>query len=71
MKITIEANGYRMVIDEEQLANVHLSLPSELAEVPCDCAKGPCGYVHRVHAGAWRIELEADLKSQPLWKDVR
>lgn len=70
MKIIVEHEGARMEIPEEQIANWHLSLPSETVEVPCPDFP-PCGYVHREWAGAWRIELEADLKSQPLWKDVR
>lgn len=69
MKVTIEHAGVRLELGEDQLQNVELSLPSEIAEVPCPCTP-PCGYVHRQHAGKWSIALMADLTSQPLWKPV-
>lgn len=70
MKIIIEHEGARLEIPEEEIGAFEFSLPSRLAEVACECPGGPCGYVHRRHAGAWRIELMAELKAQPLWKQV-
>lgn len=71
MKITIEHQGLKVVMDEKEFTDrFSFSLGTTTREVPCDCPAGDCGYVHRALAPGGRLRLDADLKALPLWTEV-
>jgi len=65
MKITIEQDGQKLVVDGPW----SLSVKSDVVEVPCDCDVD-CGYIHRKLLNPCRIEASVDLPSRPLWEQV-
>lgn len=71
MKITIEENGYKMVIGEDIVdsESVRFSLRRDSIEVPCDCPVR-CTAVHRKLAEAAEIRLFAKLAEAPQWEVV-
>lgn len=66
MKITIEQDGYQLVVDQQ---DVSVTLSTETEEIACDCPKS-CGYVHRRLRPGARLELVADLPVRPGWEPV-
>ena len=66
MRIVVEVDGYRMVIDHE---DINMSTVAVSEEVACDCLI-PCGYVHRRLGRGSRLEISADLPFDPQWERV-
>ena len=67
MKITIETDGHRLVIDEGDLENFGLSIPSDVIQTGVTEA----GYVTR-ELGRVHISLTGIFKDgvRPMWEEI-
>lgn len=63
MKITLEQDGYRLVVEHPV---VDAQIRSDTVDVACDCPE-PCGFVHRVLAPGCRLTFSVDLPERPQW----
>lgn len=64
MKITIEQDDLRMVIDSD---NLHVKTGMTMTDTLCPDG---CGCPHRAAAPPWNLSITGTLDDQPKWERV-